>query len=150
VPWHEERLRRILRFRISDHPDESDVFWSKGKGAIGECWARGIPIPKDMRAIAAKFGNRIQATEADFLALTDAERCGFTFAEFIQTIGKYGEIYAMPIRAEHTGEPIGVLSIDCVTEAYADEHAPSILSGGDIEVFARRAARYIRDDVAKF
>lgn len=150
VPLYEQRLRRVLRFRLSDYPPESAVAWSKGKGAIGECWEKGIPILHDRRSAAAAFGDPRQATEVTFASLTDEQRAGLTFEEFVTTISKYGEIFAVPIRAKHTGELMGVLSIDCSLDAYAGESAPSILEGADIEVFAQRAALLIRDDVAKF
>jgi hypothetical protein len=57
---------------------------------------------------------------------------------------------AVPIAAKHSGDQIGVLSIDCLADAYADGHASPILEGSEIEVFAGRAAFYVRDDVAKF
>jgi hypothetical protein len=151
IPMYEQRLRRILRFRLSDYPPESAVAWSKGKGAIGECWEKGISILHDRRSAAATFGDPRQATEATFASLTDEQRVGLTYEEFVTTISKYGEIFATPIRARHSGELMGVLSIDCSLDAYAGgEAAPSILEGADIEVFAQRAALLIRDDVARF
>jgi hypothetical protein len=150
VPLYLERLHRSLRFRLSDYPSESPVSWTKDKGAIGECWEKGIAVRHDRRAAAAAFGDPSVATEAMFATLTPEQRSGFTFAEFVETIEKYGEILAVPVRAKHSGELIGILSIDCVADAYAGHGAPTILEGDDIKVFARRAANLIRDDVGKF
>jgi hypothetical protein len=149
-PWYAEHLHRPLRFRLSDYPPEADVTWFKGKGAIGECWDKGISVLHDRRPTAAAFGDPRQATKQKFDSLTDEQRCGLTYSEFVQTLDRYGEILAVPIRRAHSGELIGVLSIDCLADAYASTAAPSVLDGVDIEVFAQRAANVIRDDIAKF
>lgn len=150
VPWYEKRLRRLLRFRLSDYPAESRVDWSIGKGTIGECWATGEPVLHDRRSTAARYGKGHHPNEQEYAALSEEEHCSFSLPEFNQTIDKYGEILAVPIVAKHSGEQIGVLSIDCLAEAYAGESSPPILAGDEVEVFAGRAAFYIRDDVAKF
>jgi hypothetical protein len=109
-----------------------------------------VPVRHDRRAVAAVYGKGHYPTDQQFAAMTVDEHCGFSRKEFIQTIDKYGEILAVPIAAKHSGDQIGVLSIDCLADAYADEHASPILEGSEIEVFAGRAAFYVRDDVAKF
>lgn len=150
VPWYEQRLQRLLRFRLSEYPPESSVVWTRGKGAIGACWEKNIPVLVDRRPVSALYGRPRHPTETQFDALTEEERRGFTYSEFIQTIDKYGEILAVPIVAKNSGEQIGVLSIDCLAESYADQHAPPILSGKEIEAFAGRAAKLVREDVGQF
>jgi hypothetical protein len=149
-PWREERLGRLLRFRISDYPQESNVTWTRDKGAIGACWTTGQPVLRDRRATAARYGRPNYPTEAQLQSMSVQEHCGMTLPEFIQTIGKYGEILAAPVVARNKGKLIGVLSIDCLADAYASPSSPSILAGDDIEVFALRAARLLQDHVAKF
>ncbi|PVA92257.1 hypothetical protein DDK01_20400 [Mycobacteroides abscessus] len=149
-PWYEKHLKRLLRFRLSDYPPASDVSWTKGKGAIGECWAKKIRVLDDRRETAEAFGDPRHATEAMFRSLTEQQRCGFNFQEFVQTIGKYGEVLAVPIRANHTGELVGVLSLDCSMAAYEDLDGLSILRGEDIDEFVQIAANLIQNDVVKF
>lgn len=151
VPWRKARLKRLFRFRLSEHPAESKVDWTIGKGTIGECWKDGVPVLHDRRQVAAQYGRgNYPADEQAFSMLTDAERCGFTRDEFVQTIDKYGEILAVPVKARHAGDLIGVLSIDCLASSYVSPTAPSVLHGGDIEEIAGGAAWLIRDDVPKF
>lgn len=150
LPWPEERLRRLLRFRVSDYPPESAVNWTRGKGAVGECWAKGIRILDNRLAVALAFGDPQVATPATYEALTDQQRYGLAYPEFRQTVGKYGEILATPIQAKHSGETIGVLAIDCSAGVYQADPSVSVLAGSDIEEFAQRAANLIRDDVAGF
>jgi hypothetical protein len=151
IPWREHRLHRILRSRLSDRPQESRVNWTKGKGAIGECWARNLPVLHDRRAAIVRFGRDHHPTDdLAFSQLTREQHCGLSREEFAQTIDKYGEILAVPIVMEHTGRLIGVLSIDCRADAYPDLDSPSVLAGDNIEEFAIRAARLVRDDISKF
>jgi hypothetical protein len=150
IPWRQERLVRLVRLRLSDNPNESEVVWTKGKGAIGECWANKVPVLHDRRRAAATFGRDHYPSEAEFAQLSSEERRGMTRSEFVETIDKYGEILAVPIVEQHSGKILGVLSIDCLAEAYANPQTPSVLEGQDIETFAVRAARLTREDVAKF
>jgi hypothetical protein len=39
--WPFRRLHRIAHERVSDTPGPSSVRWTKGKGVIGHCWAKG-------------------------------------------------------------------------------------------------------------
>lgn len=151
LPCRKSHLKRLFRFRLSEHPAESLVDWTVGKGTIGECWKDGVPVLHDRRGVAAQYGRgNYPMDDASFAQLDSEQRCGFTRTEFVQTIDKYGEILAVPIKALHTGELIGVLSIDCLAGAYASPSAPSVLTGADIEEIAGGAAFLIREDVPKF
>jgi len=151
IPWRKTRLKRLFRFRLSEHPAESKVDWTIGKGTIGECWRDGVPVLHDRRQVAARYGRgSYPADDLAYSALTQSDRCGFTRDEFVQTIDKYGEILAVPINARHSGDMIGVLSVDCLASSYEGPAAPSVLAGGDIEEIAGGAAWLIRDDVPKF
>lgn len=149
-PWRKTRLKRLFRFRLSEHPAESAVEWTKGKGTIGKCWEVRVPVLHDRRSVAAQFGKDNRPDEATFVQLTPEQHCGFTRQEFIETIDKYGEILAVPIKAQHSGELIGVLSIDCLATAYPSPDSPSALAGDAVETVAGSAAWLIREDVPKF
>ncbi|KRD07782.1 hypothetical protein ASE48_10115 [Mycobacterium sp. Root265] len=151
IPWSEKRLVRIVRLRLSDSPNESNVRWTKGKGAIGVCWQSNVAVHHDRRADAATWGKNGQyPSEAQFADLQDDQKRGMNREEFIQTIDKYGEILAVPMVTPHKGEQLGVLSVDCLATAYAGPDSQSILQGEDIEAIAVRTARLTRDDVGKF
>lgn len=151
LPWRQQRLHRILRFRISPTPQTSDVRWTKGKGAIGQCWERHMPVWVDRRDTIAQFGaGNYPADDATFSRLTPAQRSGFTREEFNQMIDRYGEILAVPIVGKYSGEFLGVLSIDCRAEAYTTPDSLLVLAGSDIEEFALRASQYIVNDVSRF
>lgn len=149
VPWRKVRLHRIVRFRLSERPDESKVDWTKGKGTVGACWETPDATLHDRRQVARDYGKGKHPTREEFARLPDEVTCKFSYDEFIQTIDRYGEILAVPIK-KRGGDPIGVVSIDCVAKAYDSPESPSILGGDDIEEFAARAAGYISADVAKF
>lgn len=150
VPWRQQRLVRLVRLRLSDNPNESAVVWTKGKGAIGECWADQVPVLHDRRSAAVMYGRSNYPDQQQYDAMSAKERRGMTRAEFIQTIDKYGEILAVPVVAQDSGKIIGVVSMDCLASAYEGVDSPSILGGQDIEAFAVRTARLTRDDLVKF
>jgi len=149
IPWRVERLKRVFRFRLSNYPPPSPVRWTKGKGTIGECWQTGIKAIHDRRSAAARYGRGNHPTGDRYEGVAAIDRCGFTESEFIQTIDKYGEILAVPITEQHSGELIGVLSIDCLLSAYTPA-VVTILDGDDIEEIAGGAAFTVRDDVPRF
>lgn len=149
VPWRKARLHRIIRFRLSERPDESKVDWTKGKGTVGACWETPATTLHDRRQVAQDYGKGSYPTKETYAGLPDEVTCKFSYDEFIQTIDRYGEILAVPIK-KRGGDPIGVVSIDCIAKVYDSPQSPSILGGDDIEEFAARAAGYISDDVAKF
>lgn len=150
LPWYEERLHRVLRFRISDRPQESNVKWTRGKGTIGECWEENVAKLHDRRPTAAQFGGANHPDDWTFSRLKHDQHCNFTRDEFVQMIDKYGEILAVPIVREHAGELIGVLSIDCSASAYPSATSPSVLGGVAVEEFAIRAATLVQSDLLKF
>ena len=151
LPWREQRLHRILRFRLSPNPQTSRVKWTRGKGAIGQCWERQMAVWVDRRETIAQFGEgKYPADDAAFSQLAPAQRLGFTRVEFRQLIDRYGEILAVPIVGKYSGKFLGVLSLDCRAEGYPKSDSPSVLAGQDIEEFATRTTQYIVNDVSKF
>lgn len=150
VPWRGEQLKQIFRFRLSNYPPDVPVRWTKGKGAIGACWASETPVLHDRRAAAGRYGgNAQQLTKEKYKQLSEEDRSGFTRSEFIQTIESWGEILAMPIRADGTNRMIGVLSVDCLSSQYTTANM-KVLDYSDVEIIAGGAAYAVREDVAKF
>jgi hypothetical protein len=107
IPWPQRRLVRVYRFRLSEYPPPSKIIWNRGKGTIGECWRTGIAVLHDRRGVAARYGGDRHPTEQSYKNLPRDVQTGFTHAEFIRTIDKYGEIVAVPIAKKHTGDLIG-------------------------------------------
>jgi hypothetical protein len=149
LPWRRGRLKRVFRFRLSDYPPRSEVQWTEGKGTIGQCWSTGVKAFHDRRPVAARYGAGHSPDEAQYRLLTHEEHNGFTLEEFRQTVDKYGEIIAVPIRRDHSGKMVGVLSIDCLASAYPDDQT-TILAGADIEEIAGGAAFTVGADIPRF
>jgi hypothetical protein len=152
VPWWGKHLKQVFRFRLSDYPPEVPIRWTKGKGAIGECWQDGVAVVHDRRQAAASYGSRGQRpTKENYLKLPEQIRSGFTFNEFKQTVDNWGEILAMPITERGTANLIGVLSIDCLMDYYTDKTPPitTALDHGDVKLFAGTTAAVVRKDLPK-
>lgn len=109
-------LRRDVRFRLSDMPQESDVTWTAGKGAVGTAWKTKRVTHKDWTALAARYGN-VEMTRAEFDRLKPSTTSGFTHMEFQTIAAKYAEILAVPIFGD--GGCVGVVAVDLPVEGYA-------------------------------
>ncbi|MBH0054508.1 hypothetical protein I6E74_10060 [Salinibacterium sp. SWN139] len=102
-------LKRLVRSRLSDSPQESAITWRAGKGAIGEAWQRKKAVHRSWLAIARKHGEG-QLSRAAFDRLPAKTQDGFEYEDFQTIVGKYSEILAVPILKN--GRCIGVLAID--------------------------------------
>lgn len=136
------RLVRVLRFRLDDHPQPSQVVWTPGKGAIGRCWKQRRKVHSDWLAVAEKYGGR-ELTAAQFAKIPPATRDGFNLSEFVGIVDKYAEILAVPVLS-HLGEIVGVISIDVAAKA---DLGRKILNFQDVEDCATGAAVLVRDDL---
>ncbi|WP_353113860.1 hypothetical protein [Microbacterium sp.] len=105
------RLVRVHRFRPSAYPAPSGITWTDKTGAVGECWSKHRPVPKNWHAVAAKYQEPITAT--DFRGVSKATKNGFELEEFNAIAGKYSELLAVPVwDPAHDDRQIGVLSVD--------------------------------------
>lgn len=150
--WPRRKLKRVFRFRLGTYPPPSKVTWTLGKGVIGECWRTGIPVLHDRRAAAAwygRYGRYGLPNKAQYKAVPPEAKSRFSFKEFIQTIDKYGEILAVPVRHPNTGDLVGVLSIDCLAGAYQGRVDP-VLAAQNIEEIAGGAAFTVWDNLPRF
>ncbi len=105
-------LNRYLRWRLSDSPQESDVDWTSGKGAIGTCWATDRQFYLNNLAMAVRWGDKDLPDDAAYSKVGAKAQQRMSRVDFVTTVGKYAEISAVPIR-EH-GHLVGVLSVDVV------------------------------------
>jgi len=150
VPWWGKQLKQVFRFRVSGYPPDVAVRWTKGKGAVGACWEKGIAVIHNRREAARLYGSNGQPpTKQNYDVLPEQVRCGFTYNEFIQTIDNWGEILAMPITEDKTGRFLGVLSIDCLMSYYTTDDT-KVLDHDDVRIAAGGAAFSVAKDVPKF
>jgi hypothetical protein len=135
-----ERLVRIVRFRLKDSPQPSDVDWVRGKGVIGKCWEQQRPVHQHLAPLAKSWARK-QVTDAAWDQMAERARQGFSRDEFVTTLNKYAEIVAVPIKDEHGGF-LGCISVDL---AMTSEHAQhgSLLSEPGVEAAIATAAEIV-------
>lgn len=102
-------LRRVIRYRLRDAPQQSDVVWSSGKGVIGRAWLERRAIHENLRTVSERYGGASISPE-QFARVGPGARGAFTLAEFQSVVGKYAEVLGTPIWKND--QVIGVLSID--------------------------------------
>jgi hypothetical protein len=67
------------------------IRWTKGKGAIGRCWASGIESVDDLSHYGSAFNS-----ETDFEALTEEDRLGMEWQDYAKT-RDFTAIWTVPI-----------------------------------------------------
>jgi hypothetical protein len=107
-------LERVGRERIRNTPPPSNVVWTKGKGVIGRCWATATDQGVNLTAL---FGPADGLTEAEWLARSEEDRLGMTYADYQKT-RYHGVVVATPI-LDRDAEVIGVVSADAPGDAFA-------------------------------
>lgn len=143
LPWRDDKLVRLVRFRLRDTPQPSDVEWVKGKGCIGKAWQDKKITHHEIRPIAAKYGSA-DLSQANFDRIAPRTQRGFTLPEFRNIIGKYAEVLAVPIQSDDdaTAKVIGILSVD-VPMTVAHPALGSILESTSAETVAATCASTI-------
>ena len=107
-----EQLKRILRYRPSQTPQQSGIQWTSATGVVGACWTHQAKQYKNTYAIAAKY-NGAMVLEEQFKGMPKVTRGGFTREQFNAIAGKYSEIHAEPIwHPQRERKLIGVMTID--------------------------------------
>lgn len=109
VPWGSQALVRLVRVRIVDNLNPSDVIFEPGKGVVGACWADQRETHKDLRQINARWVDK-EISEEAWATFRDNVTDGFTLAEFKMVVGKYAEVLALPVMLDQ--KLVGVLSVD--------------------------------------
>lgn len=137
-------LVRRFRFRLANHPQATDVRWTKGKGTVGACWETGRAAYRYRRSVAERYGTR-DLSPAEYAQLRDNVKSGFTREEFLSMVNKYAEVLAVPIKSDQ-GELIGVLSVDLTADAPA---GPQYLSGNAVERTVGETIGLMRDDIPR-
>jgi hypothetical protein len=97
-----QRLHRLITFQIHSG-QRSDVTWTRGKGAIGRCWAESADIVVDLDRL--KGLNR-----TDFNAEEEPVRLHMEWDEF-RRASRYSSIWATPLK-DGNGQFFGCVSVD--------------------------------------
>lgn len=141
--WYssEKRLRRVIRHRLRDFPQQSTVEWTKGKGAIGTAWQERRAVHVNLRALSEKYAG-VTIDQAQFGKLSAEARGTFQHSEFQSVVGKYAEVLATPIWRKN--EIVGVLAIDVPVHT---EHAAA---GSSLDSrVAKEVAAHCADTLAE-
>lgn len=139
---HEEQLRRVERFRVTDVPQPSMVAWVAGKGVIGKVLRTRTTEHKHWAPIAKMCKNG-PLSEAQFQALSADDRSNFTYNEFVGIASKYAEVLAVPIMSDTGGKLVGVLSLDRKYEG----DSRKLLKGDAVKGIAEATAVALRADL---
>lgn len=139
--WSCEYLERILRFRLTDTPQPTDVDWIRSKGTIGRCWELEKSQYMNWLPIANRHGNP-NITQAEFNKIKPETRQNLTFQEFRAIVDKYAEILTVPLKGED-GQVVGVVSID-LAKGDRTREMPLVLQGRDVEAYATTAAAVVQ------
>lgn len=118
-------LDRMASYRVERRSD-SGVTWTKGKGAVGSCWATNLEIEADLADLHQAAGSG----ERGFYAVNDEERFYLTWDEY-QMTRRYQSILATPLR-DKDAKFIGCLSIDTTQPSQHVDfveacHGPAVL-----------------------
>lgn len=118
-----KRLSRVERIRLADVPGMSKVSWTDGKGVIGRCWKNKRIEHEDLSAKTELYGGR-DITDDEWASMDAAQKNGFSKEEFVEMVGKYSEILAIPLRST-SGGVIGCVAFD---RRWEGVRTPSVLN----------------------
>lgn len=140
--WPKKVLVRVVRFRLDENPQPTQVDWTKGKGAIGSCWATQRIIHRDWRVQASQHSDPGLPLQT-FSALDAGTQDGFAHGEFVAIAPKYTETLAVPVMSEGSGV-IGVVSIDVSARASLTD---LIFGDAGVQDAADKAAALLSEDL---
>jgi hypothetical protein len=114
-------FRRLERraMSLAEERPQTPILWTKGKGAIGRCWARNESTFADLEGLRGQF-----RTPGAWCAQPRDERFRFSWAEF-QDTRRYTAILAVPLLPRIYGRYRfrGVLAIDTTAREKGTELA---------------------------
>ena len=139
-----KRLERIERVRLSETPLPSNVAWFEGKGLIGRCWNNERVEHVSWSKIARRWSGK-DISEERWGSIPDADKQGFTKAEFVSMVGKYAEILAVPLQ-DANDKFMGCLAIDRIWRSGQPDL--SVLNSSQVEGVATEAAAILRSVLA--
>ncbi len=107
----DERLDRLASFRVELRPN-SGVVWTKGKGAVGECWATNLEIEADLSGLHKAVA---EGGKAAFPTPSEAT-FNLSWDEYQKT-KRYTSIFVTPLR-DLKGDFMGCVSIDTTANGH--------------------------------
>ncbi|WP_434612779.1 hypothetical protein [Arthrobacter sp. A5] len=142
--WKRRHLTRRIRYRLNEYPQGSGIFWTEGKGAVGQAVRDLAPRHFDWRQVAATWNEPGIVPAEAYDALSKADRMGFSYDEFRKIAPKYAEGLAVPILSEDSERILGVFAVDV---PYAPElkDQPCRLDSPQVIQIATACAGVLRD-----
>jgi hypothetical protein len=101
-----QRLERWMRITFRPRT-ESTVRWTRGKGAIGQCWDTETVVTKNIEGTNSKWG---ECNRQVWEGVPEATRMGLTHEEWRKTAKKYDMIVAVPVHVD--GRIVGCVALD--------------------------------------
>lgn len=141
-PRRMQVLTRTVRFRLRDYPQASKVLWTTGKGPIGDVLRNRAPRHVHWAPIAKKYAKDPPITREAFKKIPKKTRDCFTYDEFVEIVGRYAEVLAVPILSEDGGKLLGIISIDRPHEEDTQKRF-----GTSVKAIAETAAVAMRGDL---
>jgi hypothetical protein len=92
--WHPYQTR-LARVRLANFPPPSTIVWTRGKGFLGECWAKQDRVID--RHIPTRYREYLGCDEAKWLSAPPELRVGLSFREWEGTQQRYKYIRVAPI-----------------------------------------------------
>jgi hypothetical protein len=114
---------RLARVRLASFPPASTIVWTRGKGFLGECWAKENMVID--RHIPTWYAQYLGCTEEEWEAAPPAFRLGLSFQEWEATQQRYRYIRVAPVLGERRDGKtryLGCVSLD----TGRDEHAAKL------------------------
>jgi hypothetical protein len=125
-------LRRVGRERLSSSPPASGIEWTRGKGALGRCWAEMRDVGVNLEV---EWGSLRGSSRKDWEEASDEVKYGMSFEEF-QRVRDYGAIVVTPILDSREGFR-GCVSVDAPGDVY------EVLWSRDVREILQDAAQTI-------
>jgi hypothetical protein len=92
--WHPYQAR-LARVRLANFPPPSTIVWTRGKGFLGECWAKQDRVID--RHIPTRYQDYLGCDETKWLSAPAELRVGLSFREWEGTQQRYKYIRVAPI-----------------------------------------------------
>lgn len=127
---------RLARVRLANFPPPSTIVWTRGKGFLGECWAKQDWVID--RHIPTRYENYLGCDEQTWLSAPPELRVGLDFREWQATQDRYKYIRVAPIltfRPDGTHRYVGCVSLDTSEDGNAEA-----LASDDVRVLLLDAA----------
>jgi hypothetical protein len=122
-PLRFEYQMHTVRVKMSEYPPPTGIVFTNGKGVIGLCWKTKSFQALDVRRAYAQY---MDATQEEWDKLTDDQRFGLTYDEFLRTKEHTGTILAAPLLEGMGTKYLGCVSLDAPGDCFASLSTPQV------------------------